>query len=717
MSMDGPIGVLHVDDEPGFADMVATFLEREHDQMSIQTVTSPADGLEQLDNHEIDCIISDYDMPGTNGIEFLSTVREQYPELPFILYTGKGSEEIASDAISAGVTDYLQKESGSGHYTVLANRISNAVDQYRSRQAVQETEQKLAELAERTDDILFMVNGDWSELLFINSAYEEVWGGSIEELTENPRSFLELVHPEDRDNARASMEQLLKGESAQLEYRVVRPDGEQRWVRGDTKPIRDEEGNTLRIVGQVRDITEQKRRELHLETIISNLPGYVYRHEYGKEYPLKFVKGDAETITGYTTTELEEEVIHAEEIIYPEDREDLWADHLEGLEATGRFDSTYRIITRDGDVRWIRDQGQLVEDPVTGEEVIDGFITDISSRIQQQRDLRQITGRLEALFEDSPDMINVHDSDGSILDANAQLCEETGYSEEELIGMKVWDIDQMISPDEAHALWAEMEIGERRELEGVYQCRDGSTFPVKIHIRRLDSGEGDRFAVISRDISEQKERERNLQQERDRLDEFASVVSHDIRNPLNIAEGRLELVREECDSEHIDSIDRALTRMDDLIDDLLTLARGGDYVSETEAVDLADLSENSWLNVETANATLRTPDDLTIRGDRSRLAQLLENLIRNAVEHGGDDVTVTVGELTDGFYFEDDGPGIPEDERDDVVDAGYSTAEDGTGFGLSIVNQIVEAHGWEIRVTEGIDGGARFEITGVKFID
>ena len=720
MGTAGVIRVLHVDDEPALADVVAAFLEREYDRINVETATSPSDGLQLLADCEIDCVVSDYDMPGMNGIEFLDAVREQFSELPFILYTGKGSEEIASDAISAGVTDYLQKESGTSHYTVLANRIRNAVDQYRSRQAVANTEWKLSELADRTDDILFMFNRDWSELLFINSAYEETFGGSIDELQEQPTSFLELVHPEDRDKARASMEQLSNGSPSQVEYRIIRPDGEHRWVRGETQPVQDEGGNEMRIIGQVRDITEEKERELHLETIIDNLPGYVYRHEYDSEYPLTFVKGDAETITGYTATELEEEIIRAEEIIHPEDRTDLWANHLEGLEETGRFDSTYRIITKDGDVRWIRDQGQLIADPVTGEQVIDGFITDISEQIERKQELEVKNQRLDAILDNTTTVMFMKDDDGRYIFANRKYRKLFGLQDGTIRGQTDYDLHP---PDVAKAVRANdrrviengepLEIEEQVLVDGAERIFLSSKVPIYDTGERADPEEPVAVFGVASDITEIRRREEHIQRERDRLDEFASVVSHDIRNPLGIAEGRLELLREECDSEHIDPIDRALTRMNTLIEDLLTLARGGQYVSETEIVDLADLSEDCWRNVDTADAKLRTPIESRIRADRSRLAQLLENLIRNAVVHGGDDVTVTVGKLTDGFYVEDDSVGIPEDERNDVFGTGYSTAEDGTGFGLSIVNQIVEAHGWEMRVTDGDDGGARFEIAGV----
>lgn len=219
-------------------------------------------------------------------------------------------------------------------------------------------------------------------------------------------------------------------------------------------------------------------------------------------------------------------------------------------------------------------------------------------------------------------------------------------------------------------------------------------------------------------LSQQKQLEEQkiaLERKSEQLEEFASVVSHDLRNPLNVAIGRTELAREEFDSEHLAAVARAHERMNELIEDLLTLARGGEVIRDTEPVDLTELAEICWTNIHSADAELRTDIARVVQADRSRLQQVLENLFRNAVEHGGETVTVTVGPLDDGFYVEDDGPGIAEDVQDNVFDAGYSTTETGTGFGLSIVEQVVEAHGWDIHVTDGADGGARFEITGVQF--
>jgi signal transduction histidine kinase len=155
--------------------------------------------------------------------------------------------------------------------------------------------------------------------------------------------------------------------------------------------------------------------------------------------------------------------------------------------------------------------------------------------------------------------------------------------------------------------------------------------------------------------------------------------------------------------------------MDTLITDLLALAREEKSATDRILIKPSLLAENCWRNVDTGDASIVTNIDRTIRADEGRLSQVFENLIRNAVEHGGGEVTVRIGELDDGFYIEDDGPGIPVGEREDVFDAGYSTSDEGTGFGLSIVKQVVDAHGWEIHLTEGSDGGARFEITDVVF--
>ena len=215
-------------------------------------------------------------------------------------------------------------------------------------------------------------------------------------------------------------------------------------------------------------------------------------------------------------------------------------------------------------------------------------------------------------------------------------------------------------------------------------------------------------------------REAEVARERDRLEEFASLVSHDLRSPLNVAAGNLEIVTDRLAGESIDvaelgAVERSLDRMDALIEDLLALARQGAGIDEAEPVGLADLVAECWETVDTESATLAVETDAVVAADRSRLRQALENLFVNAVTHAGPDVTVTVGELDGGFYVADDGPGIGPEDREAVFEAGVTSNPEGTGFGLKIVAEVAEAHGWTVEVVESEGGGARFEFRGVEF--
>jgi len=209
------------------------------------------------------------------------------------------------------------------------------------------------------------------------------------------------------------------------------------------------------------------------------------------------------------------------------------------------------------------------------------------------------------------------------------------------------------------------------------------------------------------------EREQELRRRNEQLDEFAGLVSHDLRNPLNVAQGRLLLAREETDSDHLDSAASAVDRAISLLEESLTIARQGHDDDDVESVDLASAVADCWAHTDTARAELVVDTERAVAADPSRLKQLLENLIRNAVKHGGEDVRVTVGDVPGGFYVADDGPGIPESEREAVFDVGHTTDDESTGYGLYIVREIARAHGWEVEVAGTGDSGARFDVTGV----
>jgi len=246
---------------------------------------------------------------------------------------------------------------------------------------------------------------------------------------------------------------------------------------------------------------------------------------------------------------------------------------------------------------------------------------------------------------------------------------------------------------------------------------DGEAVPTEISGAALDPAEGSestRMIAMLRDISDRVEQRRELEEKVERLERFASIVSHDLRNPLSVIDGRATLARETGDPEHLDAIHEAVDRMDGMLSELLDLTCEGEVIGERADVRLETLARGVWNDCETGPATLEIAGSRTLRADRGRMRELFANLFENALAHAGPSVTVRVGTLPadGGFYVEDTGDGIPAEERDAVLEWGHTTTDEGTGLGLAIVADIVEAHGWEIRVTESEAGGARFEITG-----
>lgn len=321
------------------------------------------------------------------------------------------------------------------------------------------------------------------------------------------------------------------------------------------------------------------------------------------------------------------------------------------------------------------------------------------------------------VFQHSNDAVMIVDLDAeSFIEVNPAACEMLGYTHEEFHTLKPAELH----PDDIDHVRDEFltdVIKTGSSFTDDIQCltKSGEVIPAEISGAALnpDADNPTKMIAILRDISDRVARRKSLQEKVDRLDRFASIISHDLRGPLSVIRANAELIRRNSEVDRADKIIDATEQMDQMLSDLLTLTREGNIIDSTTAVELNEVAENSYSEILTDEMSLIIESSLRFKADRERLKQLLANLFKNARDHAKPPVTVTIGRVNHGFYVADDGPGIPEDEREQVFQWGKTTSVDGTGFGLAIVADIADAHGWDIQIQTSAAGGARFEFRGV----
>lgn len=437
---------------------------------------------------------------------------------------------------------------------------------------------------------------------------------------------------------------------------------------------------------------------------------------------ISYVSPAVTRILGYDPDELIDH--EGYEFVHPDDQERN-AEAVEAVLSNPSEPETVEVRFKhaDGSWRWIEATMRNRLD----DDLIDGILLssrDITERKEYESDIKELAEEYEALLnnvEDAIFLVDVeHLNSGGIRFEFERLSpsyeRQTGITTEEVQGRTPRNVfgDEQGADLEANyhrCVSAGEPISYQEELRVNEEARFWQTKLAPV----VTGDEITRLIGVTRNVTDRVERERQLRQQNDRLDEFASVISHDLRGPLNVAQGRAALLGEQVESIHLDPLLRSLDRIEAIVEDTLTLARQGNTISETESISLTDLIGKCWATVDTDNATIEIIDEMTFQGDPERLRHVFENLFRNAVEHSESDVTVRVGRHgKQGIYVEDDGLGIPADKRGEVLEPGHSSASGGTGFGLTIVKRIVEAHGWELSVTDGTDGGARFEITDIE---
>ncbi|MFC7070287.1 ATP-binding protein [Halobaculum lipolyticum] len=358
--------------------------------------------------------------------------------------------------------------------------------------------------------------------------------------------------------------------------------------------------------------------------------------------------------------------------------------------------------------------------PLEGADPFDTLAARVRTALEERRDRSPTRSRAEqyrSLVGNADDAMAVLE-DGRYRLVNEACADLLDRSMAEIVGAT----DRDLLPEPVATALASHSERAKREGEPVTQRLEVPTetrsrfFDIRHIPHEGARGEPGGVARVVREVSEQVERERLLREERDRLEALADAVAHDARNAIQLVAGRADLAREANGRDeaaverNLDAIDNGVDRLYELVASLESLRGVSDPVTDPARVSIADAAAAAWATVDAPEAELRIAADPVVAGDPPRIRTLLENLLRNAVDHGGRDVTVTVDTVDDGrgFAVADDGPGVPVGERERILEFGYGSGP-GTGIGLGIVAGIAEAHGWSVRVTGSADGGARFE--------
>lgn len=308
------------------------------------------------------------------------------------------------------------------------------------------------------------------------------------------------------------------------------------------------------------------------------------------------------------------------------------------------------------------------------------------------------------------------DTEHRVIDINRTARQLLGVNDNgQVIGQEIDEVlRECTAGREAYWSSTDLDSGETFEFEF-----DDQYYEIEATDLTWANGRVRGRSFLLRDITEQRARQHELERKNESLERLVSVVSHDIRNPLNVVHSSAQIASEGRDVEtQLERIQSNASRIEEILEDALTITREREPTN-VELVDLSTVAERAWSHVETGAVTLETTDGLSIECDVGRVEQLFENVFRNAIEHGDSVTTIRVGPLgtgeatSRGFFIADDGTGIPEEDRQRVLEDGYTTSEDGTGLGLSIISGISESHGWHMQITDSHTGGAQIEISGI----
>ena len=717
------IKVLHVDDDAGFLAVAKQCIE-DQSPFQVDTALSAKEALEKLKHSEYDVIVSDYQMPGKNVLELLRELRQRGNDVPFIIFTCKGKEEIAIAALNSGVYRYIGKEGNAEvTYEELKRSICDAVRGQRAEKLFRESENRLRLITENMQDMLLLTDTNLV-CTYASASHKWILGYEPREIV--GKTAYNFIHPDDLAKALEAAEQAFKDNSGgKMEVRVRRADGSYIFSEGIGKILTDEKGCIIGTVLTSRDITERKRMEQALKESEEK-----YRKLFEEAMDAIFV-ADAETgiildcnhaataLTGRAKSEIigkHQRFLHPPEKIkgkFSENFKQHCADK-EGITVESQ------IITKNGEIRDVAIKGNLIE--INGKKMLRGVFRDITESTRNFEKTRFQSRLLNSVGQ----AIIATDLKGRITYWNNAAEQLYGWQKAEVIGRNVVDI-LIEDSQKAQALEILQRLlaGEQWSGEFLVKRRDATVFPAILTGSPITDDKGEPVGIVgvSTDISEQKwmqeifnEAIAKVVELNEKLQVVESLTRHDIRNKLSALNGRIFLLKKRLKDNtealsHLKEIELASQQM------LRILQFEKQYVQvgseELKNIDVERyVSEAALLFSDLKGAKLINEcRGLTVLAD-SMLRQLFYNLIDNTLKYGEKVGTIRVHykELRNQLelVYEDDGVGIADDTKERLFQEGYGK---GTGFGLYLIKRICEAYGWTIQETGKQGKGAQFTMT------
>jgi PAS domain S-box-containing protein len=713
------IMVLHVDDDAEFLAVAKQCLE-EQGKFQVDTAMSAEEALEKLQNSEYNAIIADYKMPGKNGLELLKELRQEGSDIPFILFTCKGKEEIAIEALNSGVYQYIDKQGGAeATYEELKRSICSAVRRQRAEKLLKESENRLRQITENMQDMLLLTDTNLT-CTYASASIKWILGYEPNEMIGKP--IYQFIHSDDLPRVMEVAKKTLgDGSEVKMEVRVRHADGHYLLLEVTGKDLNDYNGEFIGALLTSRDITERKRIEQTLKESEEK-----YRKLFEEAMDAILV-GDAETgiiidcnraateLTGKSKSELigmHQRSLHPEETMGKFSKS--FEQHLTNREGKIVED---QIITKNGETRDVAIKGNLIE--VNGKKMLQGIFRDVTERKKIFEKDRFQARLLNAVGQ----AIIATDMKGNITYWNYAAEQLYGWTETEVLGRNIVEVTPAeTSKEQAANILNRLIAGEFWSGEFVAKRRDGTAFPAIVTDAPITNDKGEFIGIlgISTDITEQKWMQEVLGQaiaEVAELNEKLRVVEgltrHDIRNKLCALNGRIYLLKKRFGGnqealQHLMDMELVSQQMSRIMEFEKIYIQVG--AEELKYVDVeTHLNEAASLFSDLKGAKLINEcHGLTVLAD-SLLRQLFYNLIDNTLKYGEKTSKIRVHyeeeENQLKLIYKDDGVGIPAEMKSNLFNEGYGK---GTGYGLYLLKRMCEAYGWTIQETGKPGQGVQF---------